>query len=129
MCGAVKYRATLKGSFSTCYCKMCQRWSAGAYMGAPTSHFELVHGQEALKVVQSSDWAERAFCSECGSNIYYFSPKYGNNKTVSLGSLSEPNALTLANQYFIDKKPAGFTLAEESKKLTTAEIEAMVAGG
>lgn len=125
MCGAVKYRVTAEGAFSTCYCKMCQRWSSGAFMGAPTTHFKITEGEQSVTVFKSSDWAERAFCSQCGSNIYYFSPKYGNNKTVAVGSLDKPNELVLKNQYFIDQKPAGFTLVEESKKLTTAEIEAM----
>lgn len=125
MCGAVRYRATIKGSFATCYCKMCQRWSSGAFMGAPTTHFEVTEGGESLTVFKSSDWAERAFCSKCGSNIYYFSPKYGNNKTVALGTLDNPNPLTINNQYFIDKKPAGFSLREQCKNLTSAEIEAM----
>src|SRR5690606_20475922 len=99
MCGAVKYTATASGTFATCYCKMCQRWSAGAYMGVNTSHFEITEGEDTLTVFKSSAWAERAFCSTCGSNIFYFAPKYG-GKSVALGSFDDPQGLTMHSQYF-----------------------------
>ena len=125
MCGAVKYTAETSKTFATCYCKMCQRWSAGAFMGASTSHFEVTHGEDKLTVFKSSDWAERAFCSVCGSNIYYFAPEYG-GKSVALGSFDDPAGFTMHSQYFIDQKPSGFSMRETTKTLTTAEIEGML---
>lgn len=125
MCGVVKYKATTAGTFAVCYCKMCQRWSAGAYMGAKTSHFEITQGEDQLTIFKSSDWAERAFCSVCGSNIYYLAPKYG-GESVAMGSLDDPQGLTMHSQYFIDQKPSGFSMRETTKTLTTAEIEAVL---
>ena len=123
MCGAVKYTATTSETFATCYCKMCQRWSSGAFMGANTTHFEVTQGEDQLTIFQSSDWAERAFCSVCGSNIYYFAAQYG-GKSVALGTFDDPAGFTMHSRYFIDQKPAGFSMRETTKTLTTEQIEA-----
>jgi hypothetical protein len=128
MCGAVKYTASTSKTFAVCYCKMCQRWSAGVYMGASTSHFAITEGEDQLTVFKSSEWAERAFCSVCGSNIYYFAPKYG-GKSVALGSFDDPQGFTMHSQYFIDQKASGFSMRETTKTLTTAQIEAALKGG
>lgn len=128
MCGAVAYTAELSGSFSSCYCKMCQRWSAGAYFAVPTTRFEVTKGEDSLSVFKSSQWAERAFCKTCGSNIYYDAPDHG-GKNVALGTLDDTTGLEIKSQYFIDRKPDGFSLAETTKNLSQAEIEAFFKGG
>ena len=71
MCGAVKVTATAnKPSVSVCHCDMCRRWSAGPFMAVACQavNFE---GQENINRIRSSDWAERGFCTACGSNLFY----------------------------------------------------------
>jgi hypothetical protein len=121
LCGAVRYEATISGGFAACYCKMCQRWSAGTYFGVSTSEFELTQGEDSLAVYKSSAWAERAFCGTCGSNIYYFAPGHG-GKSVALGSLDETAGLANSIQYFIDQQPEGISLVGETKTMTSEEI-------
>ena len=60
MCGAVRYEAETDGRFSVCYCKMCQRWSSGVFMGAPTKGVRITEGQDVLTRVRTSDWARLA---------------------------------------------------------------------
>ncbi len=91
-------------------------------MGVQTTEFELTKGEDTLTVFQSSDWAERAFCSACGSNIYYFAPKFG-GKSVALGTLDDTTGLDVVMQYFIDRKPDGFSLAQTTKTLTTDQLD------
>ena len=124
MCGAIGFTAEIADTFSACYCKMCQRWSAGMFMGVHTKSLDFTRGEDKLTVFKSSEWANRAFCSVCGSNIYYHAPEFG-GPSVGLGLLDDTSALTIEMQHFIDKKPAGFTIKEESKARTTAEIEAI----
>lgn len=121
LCGAVRYEAKVSGGFAACYCKMCQRWSAGTYFGASTTEFALTEGEESLSVYKSSAWAERAFCSTCGSNIYYFAPGHG-GKSIALGTLDETKGLTNEIQYFIDQQPEGISLEGETKTMTSEEI-------
>ena len=120
MCGAVRYEAETGDAFNICYCKMCQRWSAGVFMGVPTERFAVIGGEQALSVVQTSDWASRAFCRMCGSNIYYKAYAMP-APAVTLGSLDDTSGLTPRKQYYIDKKPDGFSIAEETVEMTEAE--------
>ena len=125
MCGQVTYEVTLSGDrFAACYCKMCQRWASGAFMGVHTESFKLTSAPETLTKFKSSDWANRGFCAKCGSNIYYHAPQFG-GPSVALGSLDDTDGLEVRVQFFIDKKPEGFTLANETAKKTQAEIEEM----
>lgn len=127
MCGAVRYEAETGGAFSICHCKMCQRWSAGVFMGVPTERFRVTTGADVLTVVRTSDWAERAFCRTCGSNIFYKADAMP-TPAVTLGSLDDTSGLTPSRQYYIDKKPDGFTIAEQTMTMTEAECIAHFAG-
>lgn len=120
LCGEVKFVAEAGDTFNICYCKMCQRWSAGAFMGVPTTHFEITEGEDFLTVMQTSDWADRAFCKSCGSNIYYHARNSG-SPTVTLGNLDDASGLVATKQYYFDNKPDGFTILEETLKMTEAE--------
>lgn len=126
MCGKVRYQATTGARFAACYCKMCQRWSAGAFMGVTCEDFAVTEGADHLTVFESSDWAQRAFCRACGSNIYYHAQ--GHSPSVALGSLDDTDGMDVRIQFFIDKKPVGFSLANETKALTEADCEALFAG-
>ena len=69
LCGAVSI--TLKSAHAevdVCHCEMCQRWGGSMYAGIESDDFEL-KGEESVATYQSSDWAERAFCKKCGSNL------------------------------------------------------------
>ena len=123
MCGAVKFTANFADSFGVCYCKMCQRWASGVFMGVHCNDFEVTEGADILTVFKSSEWANRGFCNTCGSNIYYHMPEFG-DPSVALGSLDDTSGLTPHVQYFIDKKPEGFSLEQKTKTQTEAEIEA-----
>ena len=107
LCGAVHYEAEIADRFAACYCKMCQRWSSGAFMGVTAAEFEITKGADDLTVFESSDWAVRAFCSKCGSNIYYHAVNYG-GPSVAIGTLDDNSSLQIHTQYFIDRKPEGF---------------------
>ncbi|MDA8585340.1 GFA family protein [Rhodobacteraceae bacterium] len=120
LCGKVKYSAETEDTFAVCYCKMCQQWASGVFMGVSTTSFTVTEGETHLKIARTSDWADRAFCTECGSNIYYHSRDYG-GPTVALGSLDDTTGLTPRVQYFIDKKPTGFDLVQDTKTMTEAE--------
>lgn len=128
MCGALRFEAEIGDTFSACHCKMCQRWSSGVYMAVKSTAFEVTQGADQLNVVKTSDWAERAFCSACGSNIYYHMPSHS-APYVSFGALDDTDGLTLGLQVFHDKKAAGFSFAEQTECMTEAQIMASASGG
>ena len=128
LCGAVRYEAETDGRFSVCYCKMCQRWSSGVYMGAPTTGFRVTQGEDVLERVQTSDWASRGFCGKCGSNIFYKADAQA-HESVAFGSLDDTSGMTPRIQFFIDKRPEGFALDIDTKTMTEAECMAHFAPG
>ena len=121
MCGAVKFTIETPERFSACFCKMCQQWASGMFMGVHTSSFEVTEGE--VSVFKSSDWADRGFCGTCGSNIYYHARDYG-TPSVALGTLDDTSGIENVVRYFIEKKPDGLELGGEVKSMTEAECMA-----
>ena len=50
---------------------MCRRWNGGPALAAAIGSVEF-EGAEHIRRYASSDWAERGFCGECGTNLLYF---------------------------------------------------------
>ena len=97
-------------------------------MGTTATDFKVTEGEKALVVFKSSDWAVRAFCGTCGSNIYYHAESFG-APSVAIGSLDDSSGLVVSTQYFIDQKPEGFSLAESTKTMTSEEVEKAYSSG
>ena len=84
-----------------------------------------------MRQLQSSDWAERAWCDRCGSGLWYRvtleGPMQGQYH-LPVGLFDEPDRFELRSEIYIDRKPAGYAFAGERKRLTKAEVEAQFAG-
>jgi hypothetical protein len=95
-CGAVRY-AWLQPPTraSVCHCRMCQRASGQPFMafaGGKASELRWTKGAPAF--FQSSDIAERGFCSACGADAI----------SVTIGSLDDPPAVPPTRQHGIEGK-------------------------
>jgi len=130
LCG--KVQLTLTGAHrevDICHCSMCQQWTGSMYAGIESDDCT-VEGEEHVSIYASSDWAERAFCSSCGSGLWYrFKPTGG--RTFLTGLFADlPKGLPIKHQIFIDEKPDWYDIAQDSPKKTGAEIiaEAEAAG-
>ncbi len=92
LCGAVRYRAT--GSplrCVICHCANCRKHSGAPCLSLvhfPVNSFEWI-GSEP-KRYRSSRYAERGFCSECGSTLSMHEEVLGDRVQVTLGSLDAP---------------------------------------
>ena len=78
-------------------------------------------GEDAIKVYQSSDWAERGFCSECGSHLFY-RLKESNQHMVPAGLFDNQEQFVFASQVLIDQKPAFYSFSNKTQDLTEAEV-------
>ena len=131
LCGAVSYTATVpKLELAACHCGMCRRWTAGPFLavGAADVAWE---GEEKIGLFQSSEWAERGFCSACGSSLFYRVTAPGPHQgavQLAFGTLDEQSGFDLHLEWFIDKKPDSSGLEGERKTLTEAEVFAMFGG-
>lgn len=129
LCGAAGYAAEIENlHVDTCHCSMCRRWSSGPYFAVTCPGSAVtVNGGENITAYQSSDWAERCFCSKCGSALFY-RLRDQSIYALSAGTLDSTVALEFTSQIFIDEKPGYYDFANDTKKMTGAEFMAAVSG-
>ncbi|MCA9663700.1 MAG: GFA family protein [Myxococcales bacterium] len=129
LCGAVRFTARgVQPAISACHCDMCRRWSSGPFFAVPCARFEVGRG-EALQVRETSAWAERGFCRECGSGIFYRITADGPHRgatNVSLGALDDQSGLHVAREWYIDRRPDAYELVgDDHEKITAAQVAEM----
>jgi hypothetical protein len=72
LCGAVRFEAQdVDPHVHACHCSMCRHWNGGPALAVSVGSVTFT-GDENIGRFASSDWAERGFCKECGSNLFYF---------------------------------------------------------
>lgn len=124
LCGAVTFSATPKGGMGACHCEMCRRMSGGVFLAVECEDDLTVEGP--LKTFDSSEWAQRQFCSECGSTLFW-RPKAGGSTAVSVQAFADPGAFAFESEIFIDAKPISYDFAGDRPRLTEAEVVAQSA--
>jgi len=121
LCGAVTFTAEgVEIDHSACHCGMCRRWAGGSPFFSVRTKSVTFTGAEHITRFDSSEWAQRGFCSRCGTALFwYLKPK--NAYAMSVGAFDDPSPFQVAIEIFIDRKPPGYELAGEHPRLTEAE--------
>lgn len=83
-----------------------------------------IEGEEHLSVFSSSEWAERGFCSRCGTHLFYRIKESGQHM-VPVGVFEDGYDLAFKSQVFIDEKPSFYRFANETQNMTGAEVFAL----
>lgn len=131
-CGAVGYTIHKdQKEVGPCHCDTCRKWTGGVFLGVQAGADEAtLTGEEHLTIWKSSDWAERAFCSKCGSSLFYRltipGPMHGEYH-FGAGALEDWGDLKMVGEIFIDKKPDAYEFAGDHPRLTTEEFLASIA--
>jgi hypothetical protein len=127
LCGKVTFTiAEPVDEVGACHCDMCRRWSSGPFMALGGDYKVEFNNEENISLFSSSDWAERGFCSTCGTNLFYRLVATG--KTIlCAGTLDDQSDLTFTDQVFIEEKPDYYSFTNETKNMTGAELFAMYA--
>ena len=72
LCGAVRITVkNINNKVGACHCGMCRKWCGGPLMAVNCGADVIFDGKDNVSVFDSSAWAERGFCSACGSHLYY----------------------------------------------------------
>ncbi|KIN74341.1 Glutathione-dependent formaldehyde-activating, GFA [Sulfitobacter guttiformis KCTC 32187] len=79
----------------------------------------------SVKTLKSSDWAQRAFCPECGSTLWYGMQESG-HRNMSAGLFGKTGG-ALVTEYFTDECLVGHGLPGNHEKLTRNETLARFA--
>ncbi len=129
LCGAVRVTLTNpKDHIEVCHCHMCRR-TGGAFYGALESESFAFESEEHVGVYRSSEWAERGFCKQCGSTLFYkFLPT--SNRSFAAGLFDAADTLPVKREIFVEGKVAWCAGEGDHPKLTGEEViaEAKAAG-
>lgn len=126
LCGAVKISAESPDpALRACHCDMCRRHTSGAFVSIATDP-ESVRVTGPAKSFRSSDWAERGFCAECGSTLWY-STVHDGVRNLAAGLFDDAGGAPMKLEFFVDRCPQGYAFTGDHKKLTTQETIALFA--
>ncbi len=129
MCGACTFAAIPNAAgygAGACHCGMCRKWSGGMFMSVDCGSSVVFDEGAPVGSYKGSEWGERLFCKTCGSSLLW-QTQDGQNQHVSIQAFEDPGQFEIGMQVFIDKKPANYALAAETKTMTEAEVFAMFA--
>ena len=127
LCGAVRITARTKGnSIGACHCTMCRKWGGGPLLAVECGGDVALDGDEHISTFESSEWAERAFCSKCGTHLFY-RLKDDAHYAIPVGLFDDGDQWALTEQIFIDQKPPFYSFGEQTKNLTGEEVFAAYA--
>ncbi len=127
ICGAVKFTVKqISDRLGACHCTTCRQWGGGPLLAVDCGQDVDFSGQENISVFNSSDWAERGFCSQCGSHLFYRLKGNGQH-IMPAGLFKDTINLKFDHQVFIDEKPDYYDFTNETHDMTGAEVFAKYA--
>lgn len=128
LCGKLRYTIEdTSGPLGACHCSMCKKFSGGIYLGIQVTGFTL-EDDTTLSTYTSSPWAERGFCSTCGSSVFYRVTAEGPHHGavhLAAGTLDTLDGLSLQLELFSDLRPDAYSFAGEARQMTQAAVEAL----
>jgi hypothetical protein len=105
LCGGVAFEIT--GSLRpvvACHCSQCRK-QTGSFMHATAVAPDLfkLTADQGLRWFRASEWAERGFCSQCGSNLFW-KPDHGKHISITAGSIDGETGLQFEGHIFCADK-------------------------
>ena len=109
LCGAVTFTGRWGGDpLRACHCSQCRRWSGHVWAAAQT--LDLTIGGE-VKWFRSSAEAERGFCPDCGSSLFWRRHGHGGIE-VAPGAVDNPTGLRMAGHIYVADKGDYYDIAD-----------------
>ena len=106
------------------HCTMCRTWGGAPFLGVECGSQLEFDGP--ITTYDSSDWAERGFCSNCGTHLFY-RLKDSNKYVMPAGLFDGQADLIFDHQIFIDEKPIYYSFSNATQTMTGAEVFAAYA--
>ncbi|NOZ54417.1 MAG: GFA family protein [Gammaproteobacteria bacterium] len=122
LCGATQISVkNMSKNVGACHCGMCRKWGGGPLLAVDCGSDVSFNDKGTISVYNSSDWAERGFCNQCGSHLFY-RLKESNQYIMPAGLFDDDSMFVFDHQIFIDKKPSYYCFANETSDMTGAEV-------
>ena len=105
MCGSVQYEITGDcREIIACHCVECRK-SSGHFTAATATRPDnlVLLSNAGLKWYRASSMAQRGFCAECGSTLFW-KPDSGDRVSVFVGSIDGDTGLELKAHIYVHEK-------------------------
>jgi hypothetical protein len=102
-CGAVRFRVEgALGDASVCHCRMCQKAAGNFYLPlVSVGEAKLEWTRGAPKRFQSSNFAKRGFCADCGTPLTYEAP---DGVALAIATFDDPEDVAPTIQWGTEAK-------------------------
>ena len=122
LCGAVSLNVPeLSLEAHACHCSQCLTWGGGPAFSVDCGSKVNFIGESNISVFKSSEWAERGFCANCGTHLFYRLIE-NNQYMVPFGLFEGRPEFEFSSQIFVDEKPSFYCFANKTKEMTGAEV-------
>ena len=78
-------------------------------------------GRDHISIYDSSQWAERGFCSNCGTHLFY-KVKRAPEHYIPIALFREIEDFVFSRQIFVDQKPNYYHFGEQTELFNSDEI-------
>ncbi len=115
LCGAITYKITGEmAKVTACHCSQCRK-QTGTYYSASTiadDQIEIHDERDRLNWYSASEQAQRGFCSNCGSAMFW-KRNSSKNMSVLVGTLDGESGLEFGKHIFAESKGDYYELPED----------------
>jgi hypothetical protein len=126
LCGKIHiFSKSVNINAGTCHCSICRKWGGGPLFAIDGGINVTFDGEENISLFSSSKWAERGFCSQCGTHLFY-RLKETQQYFLPAGLLDEEKEFVFDHEIFIEEKPSFYSFADKTIKMTGSEFFTML---
>ena len=129
LCGAVRYEIETGAPENVyCHCRMCQKWTGSVVnTGAVVAKSALRLTQGEPKYYQSSRYAERGFCPECGTSMTYrlLKPEPSPFLVMNIPVFDEPEKLAPVWHGGVENQMPWLKIHDDLPRMTSMESPAL----
>jgi len=115
LCGAIRYQSRAAPSRGViCHCSMCRKHSGApilAFVHFPKASFSWLNANPSR--YRSSQFAERGFCSTCGSTISMHEEVLSDSAQVAVGSLDDPDSVCIDDHVWTEAQILWFDVNDQ----------------
>ncbi|MEI7532092.1 MAG: GFA family protein [Betaproteobacteria bacterium] len=108
LCGQINYTiASDSGPIIYCHCKRCRKSSGSAFvtsMQIERADFKVASGQDFIKIFHHDGGVDRAFCSNCGSQLFSTRAATPDLMRIRLGTFDSEVDSKVSSHIFVDSK-------------------------
>ncbi len=123
LCGGV--RLEIDGEMrpvSLCHCTQCRKQSGHYYAATNCQDDDLtITGEEHVKWYRSSDFAQRGFCSNCGSSLFW-KPDGKDYTSILAGCLDNPTGITATRHIFVADKGDYYEINDDMPQYEQSDL-------